>query len=115
MYMANASPSARGPSAIYIPPVRIGLALGLWGFQLGVRGFQLGPRGFSDTNMLVSAPVSLTLGGFSKRRTQREAVCIALQWNIGLNLPIGSQNTKIIKEGNVCIVYVTVGSCKPDC
>ena len=43
MYMANASPKARGPNATYIPPARVGLALGPWGLALGPWGFALDP------------------------------------------------------------------------
>ena len=45
MYMANASPNARGPNTTYIPPAIIGLALGPWELTLGQGGFALGLGG----------------------------------------------------------------------
>ena len=74
--MANASPNARGPNTTYIPPARIGLALGIIGsrWALLVRvghcwlalGVALGPKGFSDTNMLVFLTRNRCIGGLSQ-------------------------------------------------
>ena len=35
--------SMRGPNMIYIPPARVWLTLGPWGFALGLWGFLMGP------------------------------------------------------------------------
>ena len=83
--MANAS-----PNATYIPPARIGLKLGPWGFAFGFQGFALGPHGFSDTNMLVSATQIACIGG----RTQCEApMQVVLRYSgiiIGLRLSVSN-------------------------
>ena len=62
MYMTNVSPNARGPTATYIAPACVGLALDPWIFVLGLWRFRLGPRGFSDTNMSVSATQKSRVG-----------------------------------------------------
>ena len=59
--MVNASHNMRGPNATYVPPARVGLALGQWGIALG-------PRGFSDTNMLVFATQKSRIWGITQRK-----------------------------------------------
>ena len=49
-----------------IPPARVGLALGLWGFVLGLLGFKLSPRGFLDPNMLVCPTRNGHVGGLNQ-------------------------------------------------
>ena len=61
MYMANAS-----PNTTKIPPARVGLALGPWGFAVGLQGVELGQGGFFDTNMLVSPMRNGHVGGLNR-------------------------------------------------
>ena len=74
------------PNANYIPSVRLGLMLGLWELALGQGGFALGLRGFSDTNILVSASESVTLGARPNAKPQREWFCVAVEYRLNTHL-----------------------------
>ena len=85
MYMANASPNARGPKATYIPPARVGLTLGPWGFALGQGSFALGPRVFFLYKHVAIGNAKSRVGGYCPMGTPNVRG-FALQWNIGFNV-----------------------------
>ena len=72
--MANASPNARGPNATYIPPVHVGVELGVYVIALGKLRVALGPQEFLDTNMLVSATRKSRVGGIAQSESPTRVV-----------------------------------------
>ena len=87
MYMANASPNARGPNATYIPSAHIGLALGLWKLALSQGGFALGGIRVESARLFRYQYVGI--GNANRSRVGPDptrspnASGFTLQWNIG--------------------------------
>ena len=100
MYMANASPNARGPNATYIPPVWVGFALGPWGLCVGSAWLCVGSawlcvgsaRLFKILTCWYWQRESLPLG------PAPNASSFSLQWNIGLTVIVEppSPNSQIV-------------------
>ena len=111
MYMANASPNARGPNATYIPAARIGhfrRALGTicsrWALLAWVAGRVGYARLFRYQHVGIPNAISMRWG--SKPKQGPNAKGFALQWNIGLRI-IGWACGWIQSKGKILMVRVS--------
>ena len=87
MYMANASPNERGPNATYIPPARVGNALGPQGLVLGRRASRWVHRGscwvFGHQHVGIGI-AKVSRWGYCPMQTPNARDFALLQWNMGL-------------------------------
>ena len=102
MYMANASPNTRRPNATYIPPARIGLTLGPWGFALGLWGFTLGPQAFQIPTCWYRQRESLAFGALPNASTKREGVSVAVEFRLNTSVMLVQIALKLAVIASSC-------------
>ena len=83
---AQREPNVKVHNATYIPPARVGLALGPWVLPSGPCVLVLGQQVFIDINMLVSATQNTGIGSQAQREPPKRAVLRCS--GIDLTLPL---------------------------